>query len=79
MASRHANILSTLKKYWGYDLFRPRQGDVVDALLNGRDVVVVLATGSGKSVCYQLPPVHGGKVVVVISPLISLMQDQVRA
>ena len=75
---RNAHILQTLKEFWGYDAYRPYQDIAVDAISAGRDVVVVLATGSGKSVCYQLPPVHESKVVMVISPLISLMQDQVR-
>jgi ATP-dependent DNA helicase RecQ len=71
-------LAETLKRYWGYDAFRPKQEDVVRALVAGRDVCVVMPTGGGKSLCYQLPAVlHQQKTAVVISPLIALMQDQV--
>ena len=67
-----------LKKHWGFSAFRPQQQEVIDAALSGRDVLVVMATGSGKSICYQLPPLVNEKMAIVVSPLISLMEDQVR-
>jgi ATP-dependent DNA helicase RecQ len=70
-------VHETLRRVWGYGGFRPLQEDAVQAVLEGRDSLVVLPTGGGKSLCYQAPAVHLGRLAVVISPLIALMKDQV--
>src|SRR5579863_4301489 len=72
------DLLTPLRQYWGYDAFRPLQEGIVRNLLAGRDACVVMPTGGGKSLCYQLPAAMSpDKTVVVISPLIALMEDQV--
>src|SRR5712671_6570515 len=71
-----ADLHKLLRKHWGYSEFRAKQEAVVQAILAGRDAAVVMPTGGGKSLCYQLPAVVMERTCVVISPLIALMQDQ---
>ena len=89
-------LLQTLKRYWGFDAFRPGQREIIEAVLRGNDAFVMMATGSGKSLCYQLPALawraaalagrgngddaaapRRAPITIVVSPLISLMEDQV--
>lgn len=67
-----------LKKYWGYDSFRPKQEDIVRAALDGKDVLAILPTGGGKSVCFQVPAMIRDGIAIVVTPLIALMKDQVQ-
>ena len=73
------NANETLKIYFGYDTFRDGQEDIINAILSGRDVLAIMPTGAGKSICYQVPALMMSGITIVISPLISLMQDQVKA
>ena len=70
--------LETLKEYWGYDTFRPKQEEIVNAALDGRDVLAILPTGGGKSVCFQVPGMMRDGIAIVVTPLIALMKDQVQ-
>ncbi|QSE96120.1 RecQ family ATP-dependent DNA helicase [Fulvivirga lutea] len=72
-----SEIHSILKKYWGYDTFRPLQEDIIQAALDGNDVLALLPTGGGKSICFQVPALVKEGICIVVTPLIALMQDQV--
>ncbi len=70
--------LEVLHEYWGYDSFRPKQQEIVEAALEGRDVLAILPTGGGKSVCFQVPAMMREGIALVVTPLIALMKDQVQ-
>jgi ATP-dependent DNA helicase RecQ len=72
-----STVAEVLRRHWGFDTLRPLQGESIDATLAGRDVLTVLPTGGGKSLCFQVPPLVSGRLTVVVSPLIALMRDQV--
>jgi ATP-dependent DNA helicase RecQ len=67
-----------LKKHWNYDSFRPQQLAVIESILSGKDTLALLPTGAGKSICFQVPTIYQRGICIVISPLIALMQDQVK-
>lgn len=70
--------VEVLKEYWGYESFRPKQEEIVETALEGRDVLAILPTGGGKSVCFQVPALMKDGIAIVVTPLIALMKDQVQ-
>ncbi len=71
------NLLPVLEKYWGYSAFRPMQEDIMQKVLAGKDVLAILPTGGGKSICFQVPAMATEGLCIVVTPLVALMQDQV--
>src|SRR5262245_65241311 len=79
MSAAENDLREILQRYWGYAEFRPLQREAMQAVLDGRDSLIVLPTGGGKSLCFQAPALLMPGLAVVVSPLISLMKDQVDA
>ncbi len=72
-------ILRVVRRFWGFDSLRPMQAEAIRAGIERRDSLVVMPTGGGKSLCYQVPPAVAGRTDIVVSPLIALMKDQIDA
>jgi ATP-dependent DNA helicase RecQ len=77
-SSTQQAILNRFRQVWGYDSFRPPQGEIVQSLVNKQDTLVVMPTGGGKSICFQLPALMHSGITLVISPLVALIEDQVQ-
>ncbi|MCS6815033.1 MAG: DEAD/DEAH box helicase, partial [Cyanobacteria bacterium] len=71
-------MLATFRKIWGYETFRPPQGEIVRCLLSKRDALIIMPTGGGKSICFQLPALLQSGLTLVVSPLVALMENQVQ-
>lgn len=76
---RHGKLVKLLHETYGHETFRPKQYEIINRIINGEDILAILATGFGKSSCFQMPAIYTKKVAIVISPLISLMNDQCMA
>lgn len=78
LAADWNQVRATFKKIWGYEDFRPPQGEIIQTLLNAKDALIVMPTGGGKSICFQLPALLKSGLTLVISPLVALMENQVQ-
>ena len=79
MTTKHVDLKSSLKEFFGFDSFKGMQEEVISTILKGKDCFVIMPTGAGKSLCYQLPALISGGTAIIISPLIALMKNQVDA